>query len=62
MEDVLKFPEGRIPELPSKNVPPEVIEAWRTELRLELHRRGLLEKILTDPNRMPKGPRFRLID
>lgn len=46
MEDTLKFPVGKIPEFPPKNLPPEVIEAWRTELRLDLHRRGLLEKIL----------------
>ena len=62
MEDTLKFPVGKIPEFPPKNLPPEVIEAWRTELRLDLHRRGLLEKILTGLNRTPRGPRFRLID
>lgn len=62
MEDTLKFPVGKIPELPPKKLLPEVIEAWRTGLRLDLHRRGLLEKILNDPNRIPRGPRFRLLD
>lgn len=61
MEDTLRLPVGKIPDLPSKSLPPEVIEAWRTELRLDLHRRGLLERILNDPNRMPKGPRFGLL-
>jgi hypothetical protein len=62
VEDAFNFPVGKIPELPPRNLPPEVIEAWRTELRLDLHRRALLEKILSDPNRIPRGPRFRLID
>lgn len=62
MEETLKFPVGKIPELPPKNLPPEIIEAWRTEWRLDLQRRGLLEKILTDPSRTPRGPRFRLLD
>lgn len=62
MEDALKFPAGKIPDLPPKNLPPDAIEGWRTELRLDLNRRGLLEKLLTDPNRIPRGPRFRLID
>jgi hypothetical protein len=62
VENTLKFPVGKIPELSPNNLPPQVIEAWRTELRLDLHRRGLLKKILSDPNRKPRGPRFRLID
>ena len=63
MEDILKFPVGKIPELSSKkNLPPEVVEAWRAELRLDLQRRGLLEKLLADPSRIPHGPRFRLLD
>jgi hypothetical protein len=62
VEDALKFPAGKILGLSPKNLPPDAIEAWRTELRLDLHRRGLLEKLLTDPNRIPRGPRFRLID
>lgn len=55
MEDPLKLSVGKIPELLAKNLRPEVIEAWRTELRRDLHRRSLLEKILTDPHRMPLG-------
>jgi hypothetical protein len=39
-----------------------VLEAWRTALRLDLHRRGLLERMLNDPARTPAGVRFRLID
>ncbi len=62
MEGILKFPIGKIPELPPKNLPPEAVEAWRAELRLDLQRRGLLEKLLADPSRIPHGPRFRLLD
>ena len=62
MEDTLKLPAGIIPHLPPKDVPADVIEAWRAECRLDLHRRGMLAKILDDPNRVPQGPRFRLCD
>ncbi len=62
MEDPLRFPLGKVPELPPKNFPLEVIEAWRAELRLGLQRRGLLEKLLADPSRVPHGSRFRLLD
>jgi hypothetical protein len=62
MEETLKLPIGIIPRLPPKDVPARVIEAWRAKWRLDLHRRGLLAKILDDPNRVPRGPRFRLCD
>lgn len=62
MEDTLKLPTGNIPQLPPKDVPADIIEAWRAEWRLELHRHGFLAKILDDPNRVPRGPRFRLCD
>ncbi len=62
MEDILKFPTGRIPDLSPKKVPAEIIETWRAELRFDLHRRGLLEKILDDRSRMPRAPRFRFLD
>ena len=62
MEDTLRFPTGTVPQLPSKDVPSDIIEAWRAEWRLELHRQGVLTKILDDPNRVPRGPRFRLSD
>jgi hypothetical protein len=61
VEYPLKLPVGRIPELPPKSVPPPVIERWRAELRRDLQRRGLLERILTDSDRTPQGPRFRLL-
>ena len=62
MEDSLKLPTGDIPEFLPKDVPADIIEAWRAECRLDLHRRGMLAMILDDPNRMPRGPRFRLCD
>jgi hypothetical protein len=62
MEDSLKLPTGDIPEFLPKDVPADIVEAWRAELRLDLHRRGLLAKILDDPNRVRRGPRFRLCD
>jgi hypothetical protein len=62
VEETLKLPTGIIPRLPPKDVPADVIEAWRAEWRLEMRRRGLLAKILDDPNRVPRGPRFRLCD
>ena len=62
MEDLLKLPVGRIPDLPPKALSPEAIEAWRAEARRDLLQRGLLEAILDDPNRTPRAPRFRLID
>jgi hypothetical protein len=62
MEDTLRFPTGSVPQLPPKDVPSDIIEAWREEWRLEMHRRGFLAKILDDPNRVPRGPRFRLLD
>jgi hypothetical protein len=61
MSDALKFPIGQIPDLPPKRLSPEAIEAWRAECRLDLLRRGLLEKLLDDPTRTPRGPRFRLL-
>jgi len=62
VEYPLKLPVGKIPDLSPKSVPPAVIERWRAELRRDLQRRGLLERILADPNRTPQGPRFRLLD
>jgi hypothetical protein len=62
MEDTLKLPAGNIPPLPPKDVPADIIEAWRVEWRLEMYRHGLLAKILDDPNRVRRGPRFRLYD
>jgi hypothetical protein len=62
MEDSLKLPTGDIPEFLPKGVPADIIEAWRAEWRLEMHRSGFLAKILDDPNRVPRGPRFRLCD
>jgi hypothetical protein len=62
MEDNAKLPTGNIPQLPPKDVPADIIEAWRAEWRLELCRHGFLSKILDDPNRVPREPRFRLLD
>ena len=62
MKVTLRFPTGTIPQLSPKDVPSDIIEAWRAEWRLELHRRGVLTKILDDPNRVPREPRFRLLD
>jgi hypothetical protein len=45
MEDTLKLPTGDIPPLPPKDVPADIIEAWRVEWRLDMHRHGLLAKI-----------------
>ena len=56
MEDTLKLPTGDIPEFLPKDVPADIIEAWRAEWRLDMHRRGFLAKILDDPNRVPRGP------
>ena len=61
MEYPLKLPVGKIPDLSPKSVPPPVIEQWRAALRRDLQRRGMLERILTDPSRTPQGPRFRLL-
>ena len=62
MEETLKLPTGIIPQLLPKDVPADIIEAWRAEWRLDMHRRGFLAKILDDPNRVPRGPRFRFCD
>lgn len=62
MEDTLKLPIGEIPQLSPRDLPAEIIEAWRAEWRLEMHRRGSLARILDDPNRIPRGPRFRLCE
>jgi hypothetical protein len=62
MEDTLRFPTGTVPQLPPKDLPPDIIEAWRAEWRLELQRQSFLTKILDDPNRVPREPRFRLLD
>ena len=62
MEYPLKLPVGKIPTSPPKSVPSAAIEEWRAALRRDLQRRGMLERILADPNRTPKGPRFRLLD
>jgi hypothetical protein len=62
VEETLKLPTGIIPRLARKDVPADVIEAWRAKWRLEMHRSGFLAKILDDPNRVPRGPRFRLCD
>ena len=62
VEDRLKIPLGHIPDLPPKEMSPEDIEAWRAEARRDLQERGLLEAILADPNRTPRGPRFRLVE
>ena len=62
MEDSLKLPTGDIPEFLPKDVPADIIEAWRAEWRLDMHRHGFLAKILDDPKRVPRGPRFRLCD
>jgi len=43
-------------------VPSDIIEVWRAEWRLELHRQCVLTKILDDLNRVPRGSRFRLSD
>jgi hypothetical protein len=62
VEEPLKLPVGPLPDLSPKSMSPDAIEAWRTALRLDLYRRGLLERILNDPTRTPQGPRFRLVD
>jgi hypothetical protein len=62
MEDTLKLPTGNIPQLPPKDVPADIIEAWRAEWRLEMHRQGFLARILDDPSRVPREPRFHLLD
>jgi hypothetical protein len=62
MEKMLKLPIGSIPQLPPKNIPADILEAWRAEWRLDMYRHGFLAKILDDPNRIPRGPRFRLVD
>jgi hypothetical protein len=62
VEEPLRLPVGPLPELLPKAIPADAVEAWRTALRLDLHRQGLLERILNDPARTPKGPRFRLLD
>ena len=62
MEDALKFPMGPLPLSPPKEVPADVIGVWRTEWRSDLHRQGLLMKMLEDPNRVPRGPRFHLYE
>ena len=62
MEALLKFPTGTVPQLPPKDIPSDIVEAWRAEWRLEMHRHGLLARILDDPNRVPREPRFRLLE
>ncbi len=62
MEDALRFPTGTIPQRSPKGVPSDIIEAWRAEWLLELQRQGVLTRTLDDPNRVPREPRFRLLD
>jgi len=62
VEETLKLPIGTVPDLPPKALSLEAIEAWQAEIRRGLQARGLLDAILADPTRTPRGPRFRLPD
>ena len=60
MIEKIHFPEGTIPQVKPKRLPPDVFYEWVTTNIRNLDAAGDLERILRDPRRRPADSRFSL--
>jgi len=60
MIDKIRFPEGDIPKIRPKALPPDVFYEWVMANIRHLHAAGSLTRILRNPRRRPVEARFTL--
>ena len=58
--EILNLPEGKIPDLKQKQVPPEVFYEWVAQNIRFLHESGQLDRMRKQPTRRPVEARFVL--